>query len=279
MFSYKNLSIKLAGVINVTPDSFSDGKELSGVNFRRKLTELKDADLIDIGAESTAPFNKAITYQEEIRRLEKYCLPFLKEVPQGIQLSLDTYHVETIRWFIEKYQSDQLIWNDVSGRLDNSFKCVMKEYPRLHYIYSYTHIPDRSLTSRHMDFIENKLNFKQRIDEIKDEVFFKRVILDPAFGFSKTKEQNFELLNKLSSLINSYSKSAWMIGLSRKSFLRMAPYDDAKVKETQTVLDGFQLLLLKELLDQIQSHTTIYLRSHDLRLLKSLELYNQVKGL
>ena len=88
-------SIQIMGVVNITPDSFSDGG-IYQKDALKKINELIDlgVTVIDIGAESTAPFNKAITYEEEVNRLKNYFIPLIDQIPKHISISIDTYKIE-----------------------------------------------------------------------------------------------------------------------------------------------------------------------------------------
>ncbi len=220
MYQYKNISIKWMGVINITPDSFSDG---GLYNTRENLEGYLDLvknqfDILDFGAESTAPSNEAITLAEELSRFKNILLPILKKNKFNNQISIDTYKLETIKEllsfesFKNFYEEGRIIWNDVSGDLVGA-KHLLNEFPHLKYVYSHNLVPERNLTSNHMNYCETSLNLNGYFSG-------ENHILDPCFGFSKTREQNIALLNNLPELIGSLTQKNWLIGISRKSFLR-----------------------------------------------------------
>jgi dihydropteroate synthase len=209
---------KRMGVMNVTPDSFSDGAELSAATFKEKLCRFGPVDALDIGAESTAPMNSPITSEEEWERLRSV-LPFLKNL--NCLLSIDTYHPETIFRVAHDWKGP-LIWNDVSGKFDSSVMKYLAANKDLSYVFCHNLAPSRDLTGRHMDYIsKNEGNdFFQELAEFFAPHIHPQVIFDPCLGFSKTYGQNWYVLEHFSLLQKLVPHDRWLIGFSRKSFLR-----------------------------------------------------------
>ena len=182
------------GVINITPNSFSDGGEFN--NSTKFLDQARylikhEADILDLGAESSAPMNKAIDTSEEIARFKEVVLPVLDQISPNIDLSIDTYKIETIQYLLKQksirafYDKELLTWNDVSGQ-NHEAEVILRNYPKLKYIHCHNLVDDRSKTLDHMSYLS---------DDLCLENFFENSqhILDPCFGFSKTREQNFEV--------------------------------------------------------------------------------------
>jgi len=266
---------KILGVINITPDSFSDGgKFLDESNLLSTfLLFSKNPELIiDVGFESTAPMNSPISFNEEKNRFLLF-LNFLKKNPEIklTELSLDTYKPESFRFFyqeLKKYNpAIKLIMNDVSGVLDNDLLKLLKDLPDIDYVYTCTRIPDRSKTLEHMTFL------KKEEDTIVDELkihfqkanvwFFKNqltqtIFFDPGFGFSKTFEENWDLIENFSNWINAFPEHPWVIGLSKKSFLRKKCADQKDPMAASEVLH-------KEIVQDFLklSRTPILFRVHD----------------
>ena len=262
------------GVINITPNSFSDGGNFNNPNnFFKHANYLIDngVDILDLGAESSAPMNKAITINEEISRFDKNVLPVLDQLPNKIQISIDTYKIETIQYLLskpcfEKYYNDELlIWNDVSGQT-HDIKALMNKYPKLKYIHCHNLVDDRSKTLDHMDYSNSELSLKSFFNGSPH-------LLDPCFGFSKTRQQNFELWKRLSGLISTFHENTWVIGISRKSFLRFLDLDKSDpVLITQTEI--IQAILLKELivaLSNSKHKIDLIFRMHDPNVFKSIK--------
>ncbi len=266
MFHYKNVHISLMGVINITPDSFSDGGEFNTSDrFLEQANHFinNHADILDIGAESSAPMNQAISCDEEILRFKEIVLPVISQIKEEVNLSIDTYKLETIKFLLNQegfqrfYNANKLIWNDVSGKIDDA-NDLLKNYPELSYVHCHNLVPKRSQTLEHMDNLCEDLDL---------ETYFKssQHILDPCFGFSKKREQNYEIWKMLPDLISKFHKNSWMIGISRKSFLRFLDLDKGHpVLIAQT--DIIQSIMLKELiisLSKLPGEFNLIFRMHD----------------
>jgi dihydropteroate synthase len=259
------------GVMNITPNSFSDGGELKTLeDFKERIKSFGPIDALDVGAESTAPMNESIRAEEEWARL----VPYLETLSQlKIPLSLDTYHPQTINavanfWLKEKV-SAPLIWNDVSGKFDDSVLGFLARSDNFHYVFCHNLAPIRELSGRHMDYIS----------DFKDEVFLDelasylrpaihpRVIFDPTLGFSKTYEQNWLIMEKFSQLQKKTGHSQWLLGFSRKSFLRKKFGIEKMTPETKGELDQIHNKILEEMLPTLQG--TVWIRTHRPELIKS----------
>lgn len=232
---------KTLGVINRTPNSFSDhGLSLNPDFFKTQLQAFlaNPSVIIDVGFESTAPMNKAISNDLELSRFEEF-LELTKEFSfKERVISFDTYKVKNFLIMAQKfkvYHPDcHLIFNDVSGVLDAELSDALITFRGLnfYYIYTFSHIPERSKTLEHMSFTDKNADiieqassaFKNAYDWFNELGMREQLILDPGFGFSKTFEQNwrlieeFELLSK--TLIKADITNPILIGLSKKSFLR-----------------------------------------------------------
>lgn len=206
------------GVMNITPNSFSDGGELTPSNFHSRLSQMGPIDALDLGAESTAPMNEAISSDEEWQRLSPV-VPFLKDL--RCTLSLDTYHPETI-FRIAKDWNGPLIWNDVSGKFDPHVKKFLQMNEDFHYVFCHNLAPSRELTIRHMQCLSERqdADFLTELAEFFMPHLHPRVILDPCLGFSKSYMQNWYILDHFCELQALVPHDRWLIGFSRKSFLR-----------------------------------------------------------
>ena len=205
------------GVVNVTPDSFSDG----GVNFRpgdaiasaRRMVE-EGAAIVDIGGESTRPGSDAVSPDEELRRV----VPVLEELGGAVPVSIDTAKAEVARRAIEL--GAKLV-NDVTAlRGDPALAEVVASsgaYLCLMHMQGEPRTMQDSPTYQDVaaevaSFLEQRLAFA--VDAgIPEE----RICLDPGFGFGKTVEQNFELLGRLGQIV-ALGRPV-LVGLSRKRSL------------------------------------------------------------
>ena len=209
------------GVMNITPNSFSDGGELNTpAKIQEKIQAFSSFEAIDIGAESTAPMNASISWKEEWARLHPY-LHLFKNFPGT--LSFDTYHPETmeevLKFYLDHGFTQDLIWNDVSGKFDHFAREFISIAPHFYYVYCHNLAPSRELSGRHMDYIDSNLS----LETLKD--FFSpfklpQVIFDPCLGFSKTYEQNWMILENFGELQKLVGHEQWLLGFSRKSFLK-----------------------------------------------------------
>lgn len=225
------------GVVNITPDSFSDGGKFTNIDSLKKRVSLfkRDDAILDIGAESTAPFNKPISLEEELSRYQQIFFPLLESnEPLPSVISVDTYRKEC---FLEVYQKIKkhlngvsIIWNDVSGIIDDDVLSVLHEYRDVYYVYCHTNVKNRNDVSSHMHslfddcdyFVDDVINyFHQAKKKFHNALMNERVIFDPAFGFSKNYNQNIKLIKNIGNVLDSFDqKQAWVLGISRKSFLK-----------------------------------------------------------
>ncbi len=214
---------ELVGILNLTPDSFSDGglfNQSAKQAYEKALELVKDgADIIDVGAESTRPGATRITAEEEWSRLEPF-LSLVKTAEATIPISLDTLNPETVRRahaIIGKF-----IVNNVAGLTNPEMVQVVS---RLGLTVVMSHVPlsigDDPLASHSMETKisdpEQVLNelMKRVQTVIEAGIAQENLILDPGIGFGKTPECNYGLL-EFAKLVPNYPV---MIGYSRKRFL------------------------------------------------------------
>ncbi len=212
----------MMGVVNLTPDSFSDG----GRFFTRKRAwdraemMIEDGvDIIDIGGESTRPGAGRVSEEEEIQRT-KMCLGFMIAVNSDIPYSIDTTKASVARTALD---SGVEIVNDISGlRFDPLIADVAAEYEAgLILMNSRGTFETMHRQEPVKDIIgEVARDWRRAIGEAEMRgVSRDKIVLDPGIGFSKTKEQNIELIAKLDQLINKFPDFPVLIGTSRKSFI------------------------------------------------------------
>jgi dihydropteroate synthase len=205
------------GVINVTPDSFSDGgvyadpHEASGAGMAM-LAE--GADLIDIGGESTRPGAARVTPQEEMRRV----LPVVSELAAaGAQVSVDTSRAEVAAAALD---AGACLVNDVTGGSDPDMFALVAER-RVPYVLMHGRGPslDMQARARYTDVVtEVYAELEQRLHAAKEAgIPAEALILDPGIGFAKNGEHNWALLAALDRLLQL--GRPLLVGTSRKSFL------------------------------------------------------------
>jgi dihydropteroate synthase len=239
------------GVLNVTPNSFSDGGEFFNPDqIKSRLQFLSQFEVIDIGAESTAPMNSSIDFQTEWERWQ-LVLPYLNETKTT--LSVDTYHPETIfeilKYFKDHKVSQKLIWNDVSGKFDEYVQEFLKSGHD--YVFCHNLAPQRSLAGRHMDYCRPELELVDYFIQKKHP----QIIFDPCLGFSKTYEQNWWIIDHFGELARQVGHDRWLLGFSRKSFLRKKFGTSENEK-----LDDIHRVVLEKALSGFEGE--LWVRSH-----------------
>ncbi|HNA98716.1 MAG TPA: dihydropteroate synthase [Marmoricola sp.] len=216
----------LMGVVNVTPDSFSDGGRFvaSDAAVRHGLElQTQGADLVDVGGESTRPGATRPLLEEELNRV----IPVITQLAQaGVAVSVDTMRHEVARAALE---AGAALINDVSGGLaDPEILAVVAEH-QVPYVAMHWRAHSRTMQDRaHYDDVvaEVRRELEQRAQAaLAAGIPEAKLILDPGLGFAKTAEHNWELLENLDQ-IKSLGFPL-LVGASRKSFLGSLLADDS----------------------------------------------------
>jgi dihydropteroate synthase len=207
------------GIVNVTPDSFSDGGAHldpdDAVAAARRMLE-EGAAIVDVGGESTRPGHEPVSLDEELRRV----VPVLERL-DGVPVSVDTSKAEVARRALAV--GAELV-NDVTAlRADPAMAELVAESGAWVCMMHWGKQPDYAdVVSDVVAFLEERLRFA--VDAGIDE---ERIVLDPGIGFGKTVEQNFELVRRLPELV-ALGRPV-LVGFSRKSSLgRVLGDADAK---------------------------------------------------
>lgn len=210
----------IMGILNVTPDSFYSGSRMGSDEalIGKRVEQILDegGDMIDIGAYSTRRNADDISADEEYARL-KTGLNIIKSIDANVVVSVDTFRADVARKCVEEFGVD--IVNDVSGGTldDEMFATVAK----LKVPYILMHMRGTPATMQQLtdysdvtrDVIADLRQKKLALNELGVE----EVIIDPGFGFSKTLEQNFEMLNRLEDF--KQLSAPLLVGVSRKSMI------------------------------------------------------------
>ncbi len=209
------------GILNITPDSFFPGSRLSSVDEvlqRAEAMLTEGADILDIGGYSSRPGAADISVKEELDRVVPAVEAIMKAFPEAI-LSVDTFRAAVAEASINAGAS---IINDIAGGLldENMFETVA----RLQVPYILMHMRGtpqnmQSLTN-YNDLVTEVINELQVQVAKLTQIGAKDIILDPGFGFAKTIEHNFELLNRMDEL--RIFGLPVLAGLSRKSMVYKA---------------------------------------------------------
>ena len=210
---------RLMGILNVTPDSFSDGGcylDPSAAEKKALLMQEEGADFLDIGGESSRPGARAVSPREEMRRI----LPVLKRLSKKIKIpiSIDTAKYEVA---LAALEHGARIVNDITALSGD--RRMGKLIGRYEASVILMHMKGKPGTMQkrpaYRDVLtEVKRSLKNAVQKALDSGIPKeRVVVDPGFGFGKSVEHNLELLNRLNELREF--KLPVLVGLSRKSFL------------------------------------------------------------
>lgn len=225
----------IVGVLNITPDSFSDGGEFFKLdNAKKRLLEMieEGADIIDIGAETTKPYSEPTGDDEQLKRLLPV-LNFIKEQNIKIPISIDTRSACVALKCIEAGAD---IVNDVSGlEYDVNMVKVVAE-------------TGVSIVIQHSKGTPENMQLNTSYENLMDEIFFslkkkiefaisnginrEKIIIDPGIGFGKTKENNITIINRIDELYSL--KRPVMLGISRKGFLGLKDSSN-EIKDAYTL--------------------------------------------
>lgn len=206
-------------IVNVTPDSFYGLSRMNSDKDVLKTVEkvLNDgASIIDVGAYSTHPASRHISEKEETDRLTKPLKAIRSHFPEAI-ISLDTFRSGVARWAVENF--DINIVNDVSGGTLDDY--MFETVADLQIPYVLMHMKGTPQTmlqfTDYKNMMSEILGFFEKKSAQLVHLGVKDIIIDPGFGFSKTTEQNYELLAK----INYFKELGFPIlcGISRKSMI------------------------------------------------------------
>lgn len=248
------------GILNVTPDSFFEGS--------RKETEQQIIDrvneilnqggtIIDIGGQSTRPTSTLISAEEEMERL-KFALSVInREFPEAI-LSVDTFYSDVARFCVEEH--GVAIINDISGgEMD---KQMLRTAAELNVPYILMHMRGTPQTMGSFTDYDNLIQdvfyyFSKKIAELH-LLGVNDIIIDPGFGFSKTLDQNYELMASLNGL--SIFDMPLLVGISRKrmisGLLEITPAESLNgttVLNTVALQNGANILRVHDVKEAVEA--------------------------
>ena len=243
------------GIVNVTPDSFYKGSRTeSEKEIIRRVQQIlnEGGSIIDIGGQSTRPTSTWLTAKEELARIEPALAVVQKEFPDAI-VSIDTFYAEIARAAVEKYGVAMI--NDISGgQLD---KAMFPTVAQLNMPYILMHMRGTPQTMQQLTHYDNFVEevifyFSKKITHL-NAIGVNDIIVDPGFGFSKTLQQNYELMAHMKYF--HIFETPLLAGVSRKSMTyRLLGTDAEGSLNGTTVLNTYAL----------QSGASI-LRVHDVK--------------
>ena len=207
------------GILNITPDSFSDGGMYLDSNAALKRADKmieEGVDIIDIGGESTRPGSDPVSTDEELKRI----VPIIEAIKKisDIAISIDTYKPEVMKEVIDM---DVAMINDIYAlQKPNAIDLIKKSNVGVCLMHMQGTPKTMQLNPTYKNVVSEVRSFlEERANLIANEGIGKtRIILDPGFGFGKTFEHNIDLLKNIESFKSL--NLPILVGLSRKSFIR-----------------------------------------------------------
>ncbi|MCE2615886.1 MAG: dihydropteroate synthase [Phocaeicola sp.] len=259
---------QVMGILNVTPDSFyAESRKQTEEGIINRVNQIisEGASIIDIGAYSSRPFADDVSPEEEMSRLRKGLNIIRKEVPEAI-VSVDTFRSDIAKMCVEEY--GVAIINDISaGELD---KGMFPTVAKLGVPYILMHMKGTPQDMQTNPLYDNLLKevfyyFSEKLAALRD-LGTKDIILDPGFGFGKTIEDNYKLLNNLQEF--SIFDLPILVGVSRKSMIyKLLGTTPQEALNGTTVIDTISLMKGANIL-----------RVHDVReAVESVNIFREMK--
>ena len=200
----------IMGILNITPDSFSDGgsyQNLDEIVARAKQMVKDGADIIDVGGESTRPGSIIVDVEDELKRVIPVIKKLVKEI--DVPISIDTYKAEVAKQAVE---AGAMIINDIGGAKFDPLMPEVMAQSGAYVILMHNRKPDLTQTdcitaisgelTEYDDIVDTvRQELKESIDLVKDAgVLDDKIIIDPGIGFAKTVDKNIELMQRISEL-------------------------------------------------------------------------------
>lgn len=260
----KPRTTKIVGILNVTPDSFSDGGLYTDIKSAQKhlISMINDgADVIDIGAESTRPYSEEVPAEEQIKRLTPI-LKFIKSENLKTLTSVDTRSSIVAEFALDNGVN---IINDVSGfDYDSLMPKIISKYQAQVIIQHSQGLPNNMQNNpTYSDVVEEIYKSLQSKLHLATDAGIKNIILDVGIGFGKSQKDNFEILNRIEEFYSL--NSPIMVGVSRKSLLGLSNSNDNTLKDSLTLAISYPLI----------QKGVDYLRVHNVKLHKMLYELNK----
>lgn len=247
----------IMGVVNVTPDSFSDGGKLSStqqaVTYAMQLVA-HGADLLDIGGESTRPGAQPVSIHDELQRVIPV-IEGIRTVDANIPISIDTMKAEVAQAALE---AGATMVNDVSAGIHDAQMFAVVASARVPMILMHMQGEPRTMqqSPTYTNVVEDVAAFLEARVQAAVDAGVRDVFVDPGIGFGKTVEHNLELLRHLDVFAAS---APVVLGISRKRFLgALTGIDSAGQRDVPTAL--MHALLLHQPVTMIRVHHVQLLR-------------------
>lgn len=252
---------QVMGILNCTPDSFFAGsRKQSEKDIAERAHQIvaEGGTIIDVGAFSTRPGAQEVSEEEEMERLRR-ALPVVRREQPDIAVSVDTYRPDVARMVVEEYGVD--IINDVSeggktGIVDTPLEPSQSKVPAIFAMMGRLKVP-YILMSVQGNLKDMLINFSGEVEQLRAEGC-KDIILDPGFGFGKTIEENFKLLEEMDKL--QALELPLLVGVSRKRMIHQTlgvTVDEAlngtTIINTAALLKGASILRVHDVKEAVQA--------------------------
>ena len=219
---------QVMGILNVTPDSFYAGSRTQTeqeIAQRANQIVEEGGSIIEVGGYSTRPGASEVSEAEEMERL-RFALAIVRKALPSIALSVDTFRPDVARMAVEEFGAD--IINDISEGDVDMYRMVARL--RVPYI----------LMSQQATIHDMLLSFAEKVQQLRD-FGAKDIILDPGFGFGKTLQDNYKVMNELEKL--SMMELPYLVGISRKSMIyKLLDFTPNEALNGTTVLNTISLM-------------------------------------
>ena len=220
---------KVMGILNATPDSFfADSRKQTEREIAERADEIvaQGGTFIDVGAYSTRPGAAEVSAEEETERM-RMALSVVRRVQPDVPLSIDTFRADVAKMAVDEFGAD--IINDVSEGADEA---MFRMVARLGIPYI--------LMSVQKDLHDSLMAFARKVQMLRD-MGQKDIILDPGFGFGKTVEENYRLMNEMEKL--QVMELPVLVGISRKSMIyKLLDTDQSQALNGTTMLNTVALM-------------------------------------
>ena len=252
---------QVMGILNCTPDSFFAGsRKQSEKDIAERAHQIvaEGGTIIDVGAFSTRPGAQEVSEEEEMERLRS-ALPVVRREQPDVAVSVDTYRPDVARMVVEEYGVD--IINDVSeggktGIVDTPLEPSQSKVPAMFTMMGRLKVP-YILMSVQGNLKDMLINFSGEVEQLRAEGC-KDIILDPGFGFGKTIEENFKLLEEMDKL--QALELPLLVGVSRKRMIHQTlgvTVDEAlngtTIINTAALLKGASILRVHDVKEAVQA--------------------------
>lgn len=252
---------QVMGILNCTPDSFFAGsRKQSEKDIAERAHQIvaEGGTIIDVGAFSTRPGAQEVSEEEEMERLRR-ALPVVRREQPDVAVSVDTYRPDVARMAVEEYGVD--IINDVSeggktGIVDTPLEPSQSKVPAIFAMMGRLKVP-YILMSVQGNLKDMLINFSGEVEQLRAEGC-KDIILDPGFGFGKTIDENFKLLEEMDKL--QALELPLLVGVSRKRMIHQTlgvTVDEAlngtTIINTAALLKGASILRVHDVKEAVQA--------------------------